>query len=78
MPILQLMLVIFAEPFLPFVIYLADGRVLVVPHPEFIGLSGSKRAITVYHANGDTEIVALSSVTSLRITASQRENKPPI
>ena len=36
------------QPFLPFTIYLADGRTLEVPHPEFIWLEVSQ----LYYMHG--------------------------
>ena len=43
--------VLHKEPFVPFVIRLADGRSLPVPHPDFVALTPS-RAIVV--AEDDT------------------------
>jgi hypothetical protein len=38
------------EPFEPFAIRLADGRVLPVPHPEFVAV-GPRRAIVIAQDN---------------------------
>ena len=35
------------EPFEPFKICLADGRELVVPHPDFVAVAGERRIIVV-------------------------------
>ncbi len=65
MPIKQLLLACYAEPFQAFVIHLADGRKLRVPHPEFLHFVSSNRVVRVYDANG-LDIVNLQLVTSLR------------
>jgi hypothetical protein len=41
-----------AQPFHPFVLHLADGRSLAVPHPELMAISPSGRIAYVY-ATGD-------------------------
>ena len=73
MPIKQLLLACYAEPFKPFVIYLADSRTLRVPHPEFLHFVSSNRLIRVYDANG-LDIVNLQLVTSLRFEGGQSES----
>ncbi len=67
MPIKQLLLACYAEPFQPFAIYLADGRLLRVPHPEFLHFMSSNRLVTVYSPIGSLDIVNLQLVTSLQI-----------
>ena len=37
------------QPFSPFTIYLADGRTLDVPHPEFLWVTNSGH---LYHMHG--------------------------
>jgi hypothetical protein len=37
-----------ARPFVPFGIHLADGRSIVVRHPEFMAMAPSGRVFTVY------------------------------
>jgi hypothetical protein len=39
-----------ARPFKPFTIYLADGRRLVVTHPDFVAMSSTGRDATIYAA----------------------------
>jgi hypothetical protein len=76
MPIRQLLMVCYAEPFQPFVIYLADGRTLRVPHPEFLYFVSSNRVVRVYDAEG-LDIVNLQLVTSLRFEGVQSDQQQP-
>jgi hypothetical protein len=60
-----------ASPFQPFEINLADGRSLVVDHPECLAVTSTGRTIGV--AVGDViEVVALLLVTSLKPRANGR------
>jgi hypothetical protein len=53
-----------ARPFLPFEIYLADGRSVKVNHPEMLALGG--RTIAVFDEPEAAEIIDLLLVTSLK------------
>lgn len=54
-----------AQPFTPFIIYLADGKQLAVPHREFLSYSPSGRTVIV-HDEGETwSVVDLLLVTRL-------------
>jgi hypothetical protein len=66
-----------AGPFQPFDIYLADGRVLPVQHPEFLSRSHSGRTIVVARPDDTVEIVDLLLVVSLkpRPNGSQRRGR---
>lgn len=56
-----------ARPFQPFDIFLADGRILPVDHPEFLSRSPTGgRTIGVGTVDGTIEVVDLLLVTSLR------------
>jgi hypothetical protein len=35
------------EPFLPFTLYVTDGRTFTIRHPEFVGLTSSSLIITL-------------------------------
>ena len=37
-----------AAPFVPFVIYLSDGRAFTVPHPELVSLSPMATTMRVF------------------------------
>jgi hypothetical protein len=43
------------QPFRPFTLQLADGRQMVIPHPEFIAISGR----TVIVTNASNEVYAI-------------------
>jgi hypothetical protein len=59
-----------AEPFRPFVLHLADGREVAVPHREFLAASPSGRTIIVYQPDDSWNVIDLLLVTDL-------EFKPP-
>ncbi|MEX2141531.1 MAG: hypothetical protein WD894_19855 [Pirellulales bacterium] len=52
-----------AQPFQRFTMYLADGRKLYVPHPEFLSRHPKGRTVIVFHEDG-----LFSIVDSFRIT----------
>lgn len=60
-----------AQPFVPFVIHLADGRALPVVHREFLASSPSGRTITLYQPDDSMNIIDLLLVTDLEIKPSK-------
>jgi hypothetical protein len=54
------------RPFVPFIMYLVDGRTLRVPHPDFAMLERFAAAITVYDDEGYTEVVDSGLIVSFR------------
>ena len=56
-----------AQPFKPFTIYVADGRSLEVPHPEFMATAPNGRMIAVFDMKGDYHLIDLLLVTGLEI-----------
>ncbi len=70
MTIVQLRNLYYAQPFMPFVMHLADGRKIPVRHPEFIAAAPSGRTVTVYQADDTFNIVDLLLVTDLEIESS--------
>jgi hypothetical protein len=56
-----------ARPFRPFTMHLADGRAIVVEHPEFVARAPSGRTIVVYQPNDSLNIVDLLLVTDLEV-----------
>ena len=54
------------QPFVPFVIHLADQRVLGVLHPELAIWSAESATVTVENSDGLLEVVDLSLIVSLR------------
>jgi len=58
-----------AAPFRPFRIHLADGRVLEVPHPEFVAIQPDGRWIVVVNPLrlGGYEVVNLPLIVSMTV-----------
>jgi hypothetical protein len=64
-----------AQPFTPFIIHLADGKQLAVPHREFLSYSPSGRTVIV-HGEGETwSVVDLLLVTRLEADPSRSKNQ---
>jgi len=58
-----------AKPFVPFTIYLADGRSHGVPHPECMMFSHSGRTVVVASPDDTFDILDLLLVTDLKVHA---------
>jgi hypothetical protein len=56
-----------ANPFKPFIIHLADGRSVTVPHRDFVSLSPGGRIVIVYRPDDSFSIVDLFLVTELEV-----------
>ena len=54
------------QPFVGFGVYLADGRVLRVAHPETASFGEFGSTIVVFEESGQTETVDAALVVSLR------------
>jgi hypothetical protein len=63
----QLQRAIHAVPFQPFVIRVADGQQLRVPHPDFITHAPGTRTAAVSLPDGTIEFIDLLLVTGLVI-----------
>jgi hypothetical protein len=63
-----------ARPFHPFDIHLADGRSLLVDHPELLAITPPGRTIGVGLKDGTIEIVDLLLVTSLKPRANGKSH----
>lgn len=59
-----------AKPFRPFVIHLADGREVAVPHREFLWTPPSGRTIFVAMPDDSVDIIDLLLVTDVVLTPS--------
>jgi hypothetical protein len=59
-----------ATPFVPFVLILADGRRVLVRHPEFLSFSPGDRTLVVHQLDDSFELVDLLSVAKLERTPS--------
>ena len=53
-----------AQPFVPFVLHLADGRGIRVPSREFVG-GTLGRTVVVHHPDGRMNVIDLLLVTDL-------------
>jgi hypothetical protein len=56
-----------AQPFLPFVMHLADGRQIPVQHREFIATAPSGRTVVVYQPDETMNVIDLLLVTDLEV-----------
>ncbi len=56
-----------AQPFRPFTIHVADGKKLLVPHPDFLSHSPTGRTIIVHHLDDSFSIIDLLLVTELEV-----------
>ena len=59
-----------ARPFQPFTIHLADGRAIVVEHPEFVAQAPSGRTLIIYQPDDSFNIIDLLLVTDLEVKTS--------
>jgi hypothetical protein len=66
----QLSQLIHATPFQPFVIHLADGRELSVPHPDFIAHREGRRVAVVLRDDDTASYLDVLMITDL-------ETRPP-
>ena len=58
-----------ANPFRPFMIHMADGRSLRVPHRDYLSMSPGGRTVIVYQADESFSILDLLLVNELTIDA---------
>ncbi|MEL7088783.1 MAG: hypothetical protein AAGL98_10145 [Planctomycetota bacterium] len=65
MTTVQLKKYVQAKPFKPFTIHLADGRAMMVSHPELISISPGGRTVGVWTHEDAIETIDLLLVTSL-------------
>ena len=54
-----------AQPFQPFTVHLADGRLMHVTHRDFASMSPSGRTVIVHQPDDNFEIIDLLLVVSL-------------
>lgn len=58
-----------ASPFYPFTVHLADGRNVLVPHPEFLMISPEGDECAIYERDGRVRHVDLALITELERNA---------
>lgn len=62
----QVLLLKDAAPFRPFEMFLADGRIMLIPHPDFLTVSEGDQLARVYDLHEGTETIDLMLVVSIR------------
>lgn len=55
-----------ARPFMPFTLFLADGRHIPVKHPELMMVSPTGRTVAIYNDDDSTSILDVMLVTEVR------------
>ncbi len=58
-----------AAPFVPFEMLLADGRALLIPHPDFLTVAEDEELAHVHELNGEIEMIDLLLDVSIRFPA---------
>jgi hypothetical protein len=56
-----------AQPFRPFIIYLGDGRSLLVKHPDFLARSPEGRTAIVFGERRGFAVVDVILITSIEV-----------
>lgn len=62
------------RPFEPFILHIADGREVLVKHPDFISISPSGRTVHVFVSEESSEWFDLLLVTSIELRSKPRRN----
>ena len=62
-------------PFRPFSIHLADGRDIMIQHPDFVALDPEETELVAFAPDGSMKIVNLDLMTSLDISRPKRNKK---
>ena len=58
-----------ASPFRPFKIHLADGRSLLVDHPEWMAISPNDRTLSIYEKDGAHHLIDVPLIIELEVPA---------
>ncbi len=64
-----------AQPFAPFIVHLADGEKISVPHPEFLSHSPSGRTVIIHGEGESLSVVDLLLVTRLEVDPARSTNQ---
>ena len=62
------------QPFRPFMIRLADGRELTVPHPDFVAIAGVRSVIVVNPRDGSHSVLESLLIVSLEYSNGELES----
>lgn len=75
MKIEQLRAAMHAAPFQPFVIHVADGRSVRVPHPDFIALHALRSAIVTSSDKREVKyhVIDIPMITQLEVEGAPQE-----
>lgn len=65
-----------ARPFHPFDVHLANGRTLVVEHPEVLAIAPPGRTIGIGIRDGTIEIIDLLLVVSIKPHSNGKTRRP--
>ena len=63
----QIQGVLHAQPFSPFTIHMADGRVFLVKHSDFISRSPAGRTLIVYGEDDSFSVLDVLLITELEV-----------
>lgn len=64
MHVVELRKAVHRQPFRPLSVRLADGTLLAIRHPDFVGIS--KQVVFIAQPSGDWELVDPSLIVSIR------------
>lgn len=56
-----------AVPFQPFTVRMADGRSFHVPHPDFLSMSPTGRAVIIFQEDEEFSILDLLLMTEIQM-----------
>jgi hypothetical protein len=62
-----------AQPFQPFRLRLADGREVLIPHPDFIAVSPNGRRVIVFHSDESMSILEPLLIVSVEVPAPDQQ-----
>jgi len=62
------------RPFAPFILHLADGRNITVPHPEFMSLSPSGRVAHLFESDESSQFIDVMLITSVELRSPPPDN----
>lgn len=55
------------NPFAPYSMHLADGRVFQVTNPELVMIAGDSRSVSLFEPQRATEFIDRSLIVSMRV-----------
>ncbi|MBI4717803.1 MAG: hypothetical protein HY763_08375 [Planctomycetes bacterium] len=71
----QLRRFLLAQPFRPFTMHLADGRQIMVKHPEFVAANPVGRTAIVFYPDDTFEAIDVLLVTSIKTINGARRRR---